>query len=292
MLPAKSISIHVWGGLGSQLYSIALLLDLQQKFPSRQIGLNLHNGGVTSRMSEIDNIFPEVNIATTLDFKEKLDLTSGNSKSRITAIGFLKKGVSRFFRFIGVINTCDGDRDFSRTKPWLISTRGHYSYRSISAKSLKHMSNRILGHLDSRHGAENLNQTLAIHYRLGDLMHLTEKSPISVEQIGTEIQEIVKRINPAKVVLFSDSPKSATALLEHFLDGKHIVTKDVPAVEVMRQAFSSKYFIGSNSKISFWIVCLRLLNLRGSMNSLPSGNQMNWIRCSDYSLDYSNVREY
>ena len=50
------LRVHCWGGLGSQLYALAVAYDLQRKYPKRKIKLLLHTGGVTKRVSELDFI--------------------------------------------------------------------------------------------------------------------------------------------------------------------------------------------------------------------------------------------
>ena len=58
MLPA--IKIHIWGGLGSQLYALALKIDLQKKFKTRKVVLVFHNSGVTRRDAELGSAFPHL----------------------------------------------------------------------------------------------------------------------------------------------------------------------------------------------------------------------------------------
>ena len=63
------LRIHCWGGLGSQLYAVALIYDLLKRFPKRKITLYLHTSGATRRHSEIEGIADIFEIKQVDDFK-------------------------------------------------------------------------------------------------------------------------------------------------------------------------------------------------------------------------------
>lgn len=291
--PSKCISIHVWGGLGSQLFAIALTLDLKKLFPSRHFRLKLHTSGVTSRLSEIDSIFPEFDSIQIQDYNVgKTDAYTEHRISFSTLKGLLIVQVGKASRILGFINNCDTDFAFERLRPWVVATRGHYAYRKISLSTLFDMSERLTTPSNQNTSIVEKNETLAVHYRLGDLITLADKNPVAVDKIGSEIQRYVQTWNPSRIVLYSDSPAIARKYLELFTLGTPLEAKDATAAEVIRDACAATYFIGSNSKISFWIVGLRVFRSPLLRSSLPRNNQINWIQCSDHALDYSNVSEY
>lgn len=293
LAPSKCISIHAWGGLGSQLFAVALSLDLKKSFPSRCSVLKLHTSGVTSRVSEIDSIFPEFSIDQISDF------SLGGNESRFLKCNFFlifKKFFSslanKLFHYFGFINNCNTDAAFAKVRPWIIGTRGHYAHRKISISSLSFLSERLTSFSDQNVQMNEKNEILAVHYRLGDLISLDNKNPVSVQGLSSEIQRFVQTWKPTKIIIYSDSPETAGRNLGSFNLGAQLEARDLPAPEVIREACNAKYFIGSNSKISFWIVGLRLFYSPFLQNSLPKGNRINWIQCSDFELDYSNVSEY
>lgn len=290
--PTKRIPIHVWGGLGSQLFAVALFLDLKVRFPSLHFLLKLHTGGVTSRSSEIDFIFPELEKLQIMDFSADSKVSSrpsiGFRRIQAPMMSFLVLVADR----LGLVNRCNTGKEFAKLKPWVMSVRGHYAYRPISSPTLSVLWDRLTSVATSISDSKESQDTLVIHYRLGDLLTLADKDPIAVSRIGKEIQRLVEANNPSRILCFSDSPQVAIELLQSFTLGKPLMSKDLPALSVIREACKSKYFIGSNSKISFWIVCLRLFRLPMEQNSLPRGSRINWIQCSDRELQYANVEEY
>ena len=290
--PTKRIPIHVWGGLGSQLFAVALFLDLRDRFPSRHFLLKLHTGGVTSRTSEIDSIFPELEKLQIMDFSAESQNFSEPSRGFRTVKLQILKILARVADRLGLANRCNTGKEFERLMPWILIIRGHYAYRPIASSTLLILWDRLTSRATSELVSKELEDSLSIHYRLGDLLTLADKNPIDVNRVGLEIQRLVEAHNPSKIMCFSDSPQVATKLLQSFTLGKPLESKDLPALEVIGEACKSKYFIGSNSKISFWIVCLRLFRLSTAQNSLPKGSKVNWIRCSDRELEYASVAEY
>jgi hypothetical protein len=291
--PSKCISIHVWGGLGSQLFAVALSLDLKKTFPSRHSVLKLHTSGVTSRISEIDSIFPEFESIQISDFEISKKRRPSEKRSILSTYKRLPTFlVGKLLRFFGFISTCDTDSAFARLKPWVISTRGHYAYRGISLSTFTYLFERLTVPSNQRLPAVENNGVLAVHYRLGDLTFLADKNPVAVDRVGLEIQRFVQTWNPSKIVLYSDSPEDAGRFLKPYSQGAPMEVRSLPASEVIREACQAKYFIGSNSKISFWVVGLRVLYSPALQNSLPKDNQVNWIQCSDLELDYSSISEY
>ena len=246
------LKIHCWGGLGSQLYALAIANSLQVKFKRRRISLVLHTSGVSKRLSELDfikNLPFEVNqvndfsSSTTSDFKA-IKLKELNSKKFI-------KNILYFTRFICTANT---DNEFRKIRCWTLALRGHYSYRTIEPIFYDY----LLLNLKKKISDLSTNQnTISIHYRMGDLLHLTNKSVYPVEKIVEKVNELTKMNKYSKITVYSDSPENAEATLISAGLNKDFDTRDIDTISVICECASSGYFVGTNSKVSLWVVNIR-----------------------------------
>ena len=77
-----SIKIHCWGGIGSQLFTLALALDLNKRYPKRPIKFIFHTGGVTRRSLEIDFLPEKFRYEVKDDFIE-IKVVKNNNKFHI-----------------------------------------------------------------------------------------------------------------------------------------------------------------------------------------------------------------
>jgi hypothetical protein len=282
-----SIRIHAWGGLGSQLFAVALAQDISEKFPQRRIRIVLHSGGVTHRIPEVTSLYPQWDFQFVDDFVNRVELTDDCSPSRtIVSRALYRRLIKNFLFRSGIASSCDNNEEFSNIKPWLLICRGHYSYRSIGAEFLSELDKtlaRNLPPLDAR-------DICAIHYRMGDLLTLKEKNPISGDLILNQFESASKIYNFKTLIIFSDSPNDATKIFETV---KHIeiLVPDTSTVEAIAYSADSKLFIGTSSKISFWISGIRS-QIRKKPSLLPEenlaqfreliGNNMNLI--TTYSI--------
>jgi hypothetical protein len=263
------LKIHAWGGLGSQLFAVSTAYELLKRFPSRRIKIVLHTGGVTYRNPEVVSLFPGYEFEYTDDY-------SHDNSSQQTSVKLVGSRIRIFLKSIlkilSIVETANNDLEFNRVKFWTLSLRGHYSYRSISQDFYLLLHRSILGATPNHETREV--KTCAIHYRLGDLLTLHEKKPIPVELIMHELNQISRETRIENFLVFSDSPSIALERLSpldlHLLSAS---TKD--SLEVINMSVDVEYFVGTSSKISFWIA-----GLRGSIYRLPS------------SLPKSNLNEY
>ena len=104
------IKIHCWGGLGSQLYALALAIDLKHRFYSRKIEFVQHTSGVTKRNLEIDTSrFSSIVFKTIDDF-------SNNSTSLIAKTSF-RKILSTILKnclvFLGFLSSANNNLEFN-----------------------------------------------------------------------------------------------------------------------------------------------------------------------------------
>ena len=88
------ISVHCWGGLGSQFFAWATVEKLKIKFPHREIRIILHTSGVTERFSEIDFLSKEITLKQINDYKPS------NNKIKLSS------KISRMLFFSGIISCC------------------------------------------------------------------------------------------------------------------------------------------------------------------------------------------
>jgi hypothetical protein len=246
------LRVHCWGGLGSQLYALSLAYDLRIKFSKRKIKLLLHTGGFTKRVSELDFIhdigFETIQIN---DFQAQ-DKEYRNHQKSIKII--LKKIVIKILYFLKFIVSANSNADFEKVYPWTISTRGHYFDREISSDFYEYLLDYIK--IEEKPIIRSQFE-IAIHYRMGDLLILTEKSISPANKIIDAIREVKKNQNNVKINVYSDSPRIAKETL--FTSGltDDFIVNDISTIDVMRACVGADCFIGTGSKVSLWIVNIR-----------------------------------
>ena len=254
------LKIHCWGGLGSQLYALAIANSLQAKFKRRRISLVLHTGGVSKRLAElnfIENLPFEVNQVndfnpSTRSEYEIVELKERNSRK-------ILKNVLYFTRFVCTANT---DSEFTKIRPWTLALRGHYSYRKIESSFYEYLLLNLKGKVTDSSVDKNV---ISIHYRMGDLLQLTNKSVYPVEKIVEKVNELTKSSNYSEIIVYSDSPENVETTLISAGLNKDFNVRDVDTIDVICECANAGYFIGTNSKVSLWIVNIRRFLGNGDM---------------------------
>ena len=94
------LRIHSWGGLGSQLFAIALAEELKVIFPKRSFKIVLHTGGVTRRLPEIVGLFPNFDYIYEDDFQSNVNAPQDLSKRK--NIDF-RKSIKFLLSFLGFL---------------------------------------------------------------------------------------------------------------------------------------------------------------------------------------------
>jgi hypothetical protein len=259
------VRIHTWGGLGSQLFAIALAEDFKASFPNRSLKIVLHTGGVTRRRPEVTELFQDYEYQYEEDFQPR-------KENPVGAVGVSKFNfreiAKRILISLGLLAICNDDNSTKRLFPWVLSIRGHYSYRGISEDFLKLLAVKSLN--SSKIDLAEFKDTCVLHYRLGDLLTLSEKNPISVSRLASEYSSIKKQMRFRKLTVFSDSPSVVTRSFTPLIQDD-VEVLDFPTVEVIASAVSSQYFIGTSSKVSFWIAGIRAV-VHGNQSALPREN--------------------
>ena len=284
------LKVHCWGGLGSQLFGVLLYLELKDKFSRRKITLCLHEGGVTLRNSEIGGIFENITIEEIGDFSESSHDTQVEQSH--PSAGFRNRAKQLLVK-LKVVLALDDSTDFKSVKPWTFSIRGHYSYRRIHKESYdllksslsKDGSNRFHIHMDQR-------IQLGVHYRLGDLLELSTKSPMELSRlirvIESEMQE--KRFESLKV--FSDSPAKAVSLIKEQIPQLSVDNEELPTWETIGVLSRSETFVGTFSKISLWVVVLRYFSAELLPSFMPTESERNLKQLLGEDLDASRLYFY
>ncbi len=256
------LKVHIWGGLGSQLFAVALSFDLQRKFPNRKLLLVLHSSGVTKRAPEICELFPEFTYLEVDDFSSRRSHDSNSSifTPRSIVIPFLRKCAI----FLGILAE-ENDGLTRKVYKWTLSVRGHYLYRLINQEFLALLGSRLEDSLKMDID-KYLGETI-LHYRLGDLLELTNKTHIDPKRIAKVLSS---EFEGTEVTIFSDSPEKAISLLKGVPLDLTLSFEDLNATKAIWAATNSKKFVGTSSKISYWVVLLRLIRNPQAKTFMPT----------------------
>jgi hypothetical protein len=263
--------IHCWGGLGSQLFAVAMAYRCRELFPSRQISLVLHTGGLTYREPEILELFPEIRYSQVNDYLPP----AGDGKFEKAAPRkqvfprFQLVVLLKLLRKCRLVLSADNLELFEKVRFWTISLRGHYSNVPVREDFLIVLKSRLAQEQNVE--SESKDTICGIHYRLGDLVGLDSKQPTSLSALVQEYKRLCSSMNFNTTKVFTDSPE----LVKSFSNSFENTKTEVPiasTVATMSVLIDTDYFIGTSSKISFWVAALRSKAGRRS-SSIPIVNQ-------------------
>jgi hypothetical protein len=288
--PLFPLKVHCWGGLGSQLFGVLLYLELKHKFPRRRITLCLHQGGVTLRNSEIGGIFNDIPINEVRDFSKSPEGTQ--DRQSYSTAGFRNRAKKLLIK-LNVVLTLDDSTDFKSIKFWTSSIRGHYSYRRIQKQSYellvsslsKDGSNRFFINMDRR-------IQLGVHYRLGDLLELSTKSPMELSRLIRVIDSEIQEKGFESLTVFSDSPDKAVSLIKEQVTQLSVENESLPTWETIGVLSRSESFVGTFSKISLWVVLLRYFSTESHPSFMPIESEQNLKRLLGEDIDTLKLRFY
>jgi hypothetical protein len=279
-LPA--LRVHTWGGFGSQLFTAYLILKLQRDIPQRSIVAVNHTSGVSRRTTEFD--FDSLGVAS----KQIEDFNGKN----VTTAGFISnKGIlGRFFQFLKVLTVrflkgtkiiveANSDTSFSAIKPWTLALRGHYTNISLENDLVKDLYALLI---NSRNHTKVNSSKVVIHYRLGDLLTLKEKSPVSTERIDAILSLIIaKNVVPT---LLTDSSEDE---FSKYVSQSSILQKCIPItldpLHTLQLCIGAEVFVGTAAKISLWAAIFRQFLLQQT-SYLP--NELKWSAKNGLSINW------
>ena len=250
------LEIHCWGGLGSQLFAWAFAEELQSSGFTRKIILVLHSSGVTKRISEIDHLSDRIQIKNVQDFS-----LPTQPSDTFHSIDLSTRFRGRLVSFLSAMQVVILSDDFQKIRPWTIQLRSHYSNRSLSSDTLRKVMSTLKEF--STEGAIGRDKiaTTAIHYRLGDLLTLQNKTFVSADRVVLALEKInyAEELKLKSVDVYSDSPKVAIEKLSRENEFFQFNSVNRTSWDVMVELLKYPKFIATNSKIGIWVTLLRLL---------------------------------
>lgn len=252
------IRVHGWGGFGSQIFTFLTAERLRKIFPHRRIVLVFHSSGVTKRPLELPpEILMPYSVHIVDDFKHGSDISE--SRKLVTPLDGIRKKVFSVLASVGFSATLNNNKQYINLSPWLISVRGHYSDISLSENEIIHLTH--LFRLGSNSFENQGDFALSIHYRLGDLLNLSSKSYIPAKRIVEVIDSLTDNDS---LDLYSDSaPNEISKIFEGSKIKKTINLLSLDSPLVIKRCVESRYFVGTNSKISLLIAIVRFYNKQG-----------------------------
>lgn len=284
----NKINIHCWGGLGSQLFAWGVAEQVLEKYPRKNVVLVLHTSGVTKRESNIDFLSNKFQLVYKDDYRPKNKRQKIFSKNKLSLSLIFKK----FFNQTSLIFTGDYLTNIEILKPWTLSLRGHYTNIIFPKKIIELMMNQIpeikLGELNFSNLPSGI---MGIHYRLGDLLELENKSYIEPNVLAQLILDLVRKEDFDKIVLYSDDISSAKKMLAKF-SNLRISYCNKNIWETILDLCTSKSFIGTNSKISMWVILFRGILGNELQAYFPDSMKKNIERISPDIKDTSNITYY
>lgn len=266
-----SLNIHCWGGLGSQLFAIAIAYELSYLNLNREIRLVLHSSGVTLRESEISHLNLPFNVESLRDFSTKTK--DSKAPSYQSQRNLFKVSLVRLLEFLRII-VFSGE--LSKVMPWTVQLRGHYTDRVISQRVLVEIYSLFESSgfpVDSKHEE---NAITAMHYRLGDLVFLSNKSFIDPSRIAGALDFIHGDCEDRRkeVTVYSDTIETAESKLRSINSSFVFTFKSKSSWETIHDLVRFDNFIATNSKIGIWVVLLRSLGESKGMSLVPKELQI------------------
>jgi len=217
-----------------------------ERYPNREIILIFHTSGVTERPLELNLNFPSIIVQQVHDFNLNV-----SSEPRGNHLQIIRSICIRIFKtalkVLGFIIFDDGD---SRVKSWTLQIRSHYSQEEIPKETFL----RFLEILKIQIGEfKNDEPKLpAIQYRLGDLVSIADKSPISPDRFSP----FLNGLDAVKV--FTDSPELVEDLFQE-IPNLEICAVNAEPWETILICAQRGEFLGTNSKLSIWIAVIRAI---------------------------------
>lgn len=274
-----NLRIHSWGGLGSQLFAAHIALRLKQQYPSRRVKVIVHTSGVTKRYKELN--FARLGI----EVIEKDDYLQPKLKTTLET-QFQVRRQSKYIRLLKallynskIVVAANSEYEYQSIKPWTTSVRGHYTQIGLV--------NSIVQEIEVALFAEFSNLSIekckvVLHYRLGDLLVLSEKNPI--DPIRIEELIINFKVNPEEIKVFSDSGSSQ---YQDFVSKSNVLSTLTPlnldSLSVLRCAIHSYTFIGTNAKLSLWAAIFRS-TISNNITFLPT--ELRWAEQDGLKVEW------
>lgn len=254
-----TVKIHCWGGLGSQLLAVGLILDFKKLYPKKGFELVIHSSGVTRRVPEIDFLSSEFKIVFIDDHSSKRSING-------------RKGRNQFFRPQDILKytlnrlkiIITQDSTYFKLYPWTKSIRCHYGLISISRETICFISTFIpeANIIISKH----FESVVGVHFRSGDLLSKKNSSVIDLNIVARIANDLFNEIpnRNACLLVLSDSEldQNRELALKSFI----FVWQSRNTWETFDLLLKTNGFIGTNSKVSLWVTLFRwALDVQGEV---------------------------
>jgi hypothetical protein len=272
VLPA--LRVHSWGGFGSQLFTAYIILKVQNRYPGRRIKVVVHTSGVTRRFSEFNFEQLGTKVIQVEDYRNlKVQSYSRVDSFRRNFCSFrsLRQNVSQALNLLRVIQFANSDESFHSIMPWTLSLRGHYTRISLNTE-LIHYLYQIL--FEKSSFLTHRNHQLIVHYRLGDLLHLQEKSPIKPNRIE-KLLLLGDYDNTASIVLSDSSEREFRDFVSGYTTLSSIRLENLEPLHSLWLCINSETFIGTGTKLSLWAAIFRNF-INDNSSFLPV--ELDWIK--------------
>lgn len=251
----STVRVHSWGGLGSQLFALNLVFDTRSRHIKKNFIIIQHTSGFTRRNLDLYFLdLPYIKTKQVNDFA--LIDRSFESKSRKLYIikNYIEIYLKKLLNFTRLYIFEDHLNIKNQIRNWTISIRGSYSGMNINVGFLQYLVDKFKS---TKAEAEIKPNSLAIHYRLGDLLQLKSKPVVQSSEINSLVLKVLESGRIEYVNIYSDSIVEARNRLDLAFLGAKVNFISCSPFEVLRQCYLADYFIGTGSKISFWILKLR-----------------------------------
>jgi hypothetical protein len=271
LLPA--LKIHSWGGFGSQLFTAHVILKIKQELPGRRIKVVIHTSGVTRRFTEFDFETLGVKVIE-IDDHKSIKVQNGEEKYfyyyLLHVSNIAKKVILWVLDLLRIVQRADDDNSLNLLSFWTLALRGHYTRLTLEKPLIESLYHVLF---PGKSECETQKNDLVVHYRLGDLLVLSEKQPIRLERVESVIHRLMIDSHPP--VLLSDSRDEELA--KFFKSSKLLKnseTSNYSPIQTLRICVNAEKFIGTAAKLSLWAAVFRDL-VHGKESFLPA--ELNWV---------------
>ena len=238
-----------------------ILNRLKRRFPFRRVIAIFHDGGVTQRKLDVALLLRENEFRQIFDFSAATSIRK--PVRHFVNQSFLRRNIIDCFKLIllkiGFVGKCDTQTGFEKLRPWVLEIRGHYTKLVISNFDFASLIQRFPSSILAEFNVHQNNPIPGLHFRLGDLLSLTEKEPISSERVRQAILMLKMLVDLNSIQLFSDSLPVALSILNNFdfdFDLK-VLSSDTSIFFAFIYLVRSSAFIATPSKVSEWVVLFR-----------------------------------
>ena len=268
-----ALRIHTWGGFGSQIFTAYLILKLKQQFPGRRILAINHTSGVSRRVTELNFSVLGVRVKQIEDFQQEViprKELKGRRKRCNSVIICVRSIIIKTLQVTSLIEESNDETSYNRIRPWTLALRGHYTKLNLEMELVLKL-HKLLFNSDGVCALEN--SPIVLHYRLGDLMNLSQKSPIKPERLDKIVLPFLSS-GQSITVLTDSTNEEFKGFVSNSESLKNCNSKSLDPINTLQSCIKAKVFIGTGAKISLWAAIFRYYCDK-KLSYLPL--EVNWL---------------